>query len=162
MSRGRLLFPFYAVLSPINTSATAAQDGGRGYHPFFRSPRRRSDGTSATTFDDAARIPCQVETEDEEVRLLRMAQTGNNDGSKIVLVFHFADLEDMNLVTDNGRAMIKKGDRLIRIEDREENILDDYEELDMVITAAAPSSYGLSSRRRNLLIVTCERREHGG
>ena len=161
MSRGRIIFGFYAVLAPLDTAATAAADGGTGYNPFLRTPLRRSDGTSAVTYGDPIRVVCQVETEDDEVRALRMARTGDNDNSEVVLVFHFQVLEDMNLVTDRGRALIKKGDRLLRIEDRDENVLDDYEELDMVVTSASPESYGLSSRRRNLLVVRCNRRDHG-
>ena len=161
MSRGRLIWPFQAVIEQYNTGATEASEGGTGYHPFFREPVKTTSGEDTRKYDSPIVIPCQVETERDEVRVLRMTQSGDNEQVAIVLVFHFQDLEDFDLVDDNGRSRIKKGDRLLRVEDLDEIVLDDYGSLNMVITGAEPHSYGLSSRRRNLLVCRVERREHG-
>ncbi|TXH17462.1 MAG: hypothetical protein E6R03_03915 [Hyphomicrobiaceae bacterium] len=161
MTRGRLIFPMTCRYEPLDTAATAAQDGGTGYDRDFREPIRRPDRTTSLTYGDPIEVECQVETEDDVQRLLDQQTHGDQSKSEVRLCFHFQDLEDQGLVDDNGRALIKNGDHLLALLDVDGNILDDYAQMDLVVTHAQPRSYGLSSLRRNLLLVTWSRRSRG-
>jgi hypothetical protein len=100
------------------------------------------------------RIPCQVEP--GEFESLHMTTSGNSPQTRVVLVFHFMDLERLALVDPTtGQALIRVGDRLAALCDRVGTPLETYRNPPGVfVVEARPSGYGLFRPlpRRNLLI----------
>jgi hypothetical protein len=163
--RGRLIFPFLAELAQLDTAATAADPDGAGplaagYDPIFRSPVVRTDGTGARV-SSRAEVLVQLPTsiDDKAQEQLRMMATGNAPGRRLVLTFHFRDLERRGLVDTNGDAKIRVNDRLVRILTRDGQLVQLFGNPPGVfVTELNPLSYGLG-RKRNLLDVTLEDRE---
>jgi hypothetical protein len=162
MIRGRLIYRFLAELRRRSFGGAALAD------PDFKEPRlidADDDG-----LDDRPRfelppinVPCQVEpkTFDE----LSMLASGNSPRSNFELIFHFADLERLELVDETtGDALIRPGDRLAAIRD----LCGDLVQLirnppGVYVTEARPIGFGLGMLRprRNLLLVTLEDRRQG-
>lgn len=68
------------------------------------------------------RLPCQVEP--QTIEALRLTATGNTPESSLTLVFHFQDLERLQLVdAPTGEALIRRGDRLGGLFDTEGNLV---------------------------------------
>lgn len=170
--RGRLINPFLAELAQLDTVATAADPDGAGaetsgYDPDFREPIKvtGSDGLPESARRELAPIlvPCQVEIGSFEV--MQQLASGNTPDSRVVLVFHFADLENMGLVDPStGEALIRVNDRLIALRRlADESLIQQVRTKSggLYITEAQPQSFGLAGGDRNLLVCTFEEREQG-
>jgi hypothetical protein len=115
--RGRLINPFRADIRQLDTEATEAAKGGHGYDEDFKEPSPvdkdgdgEGPGVSTRAEKPALLIPAQVEMGTGEK--LRQFFQGNDPVSRLVLIFHFRDLEKMGLVDDRGNARLRIGDRL--------------------------------------------------
>jgi hypothetical protein len=120
-------------------------------------------GTDARAELEPIDLRCQVE--DQAWETLRMMRTGNAQRLEVVLVFHFAQLEELGLVdATTGDALAPRvGDRLVSIRR--------YPGLEVVQAVptppglyceeAAPRSHGLSGGHRNLLVCTFRERTRG-
>lgn len=166
--RGRLINPFMAVIARFDRNATREQppdDAGEfvgGYDDVFREPIvvTQEDGTR----DEARRekrinVPCQVE--DHAFQSQRMTEAGNNPDSRLVLVFHFRDLERLGLVDPvTGLARITPNDRLVEIRSYccRHLIQKIPDPPGLYATQALPTAFSLA-RARNLLVVTFQERE---
>ena len=112
---------------------------------------------------DPIRIPCQVETDrfDE----LRMLPSGNSPRSELDLVFHFRDLELLELVDPvTGDALIRPGDRLSGIYDKFGHPVQAIRTPPgLYVSQARPIGFGLFRvrPRRNLLLVSFQDRQTG-
>lgn len=168
--RGRLINPFVAVLGLLDTVATAADPDGAGpetsgYDDIFDEPIVYDDSDETTNEridarkETQVRVPCQVET--AQVDRLDMSFSGDMPDNAIRLVFHFCDLERLGLIDSDNNATIKKGDRLIEIRRACNDTLEQTMRTPIYATHVRPASFGLSSHRRNLLIVLFEEREKG-
>lgn len=166
--RGRLIIPFLAELAQLDTQATAADPDGAGpltsgYDADFREPilTGTSPGTVRRVEHTAIRVPCQVEVAAFDA--LNEMAAGNAPSSRVVLVFHFADLEAAGLVdATTGEALIRPRDRLVSIR----KCTPDAPIIQAIRTPpglyavdAQPQSFGLSGGERNLLIVGFEQRD---
>lgn len=177
MSRGRLISPFLVDLALLDTAATETTDpdaGGpltSGIDPIFREPVLVSGGTTpAAPAPSKPRVETMVtvraQVEDESWEALRMMSLGNSPNSRVVLVFHFRELELANLVDPTtGRALIKVTDRLVAIRrwptgDLVQSVLTPP---GLYCTEAMPRSFGLAliGAHRNLLVCTFEPRDVG-
>lgn len=158
MTRGRLIYPFIAEIAALNTLATSFNGAplADGYDFDFKEPVKKADGTTSRVYDASFRIECQVETESagDTFDKLGMRNLGDDGDTEIKLCFHFQDLEDMGLVDANGRGQINKGAKLVAIFDSDGEEVDNYAERSLFVVEAQPRSYGLSSLKRNLLVVT--------
>src|SRR5438045_791760 len=115
--RGRLLQTFAAVLAPLDTAATAADPDGpgplrSGYDADFQEtvllPTSAGPGRDARREKPLIRVPCQIEI--QSFGELAEIATGNSPRSRLVLVFHFADLERLGLVDlASGEALLRIG-----------------------------------------------------
>lgn len=166
--RGRLINPFMAVIARFDRNATRDQppdDDGvlpSGFDDVFREPLvvTQDDGTR----DEARRerliyVPCQVE--DHAFQTQRMTEAGNNPDSRLVLVFHFRDLERLSLVNrETGIARITPNDRLVEIRSYccRHLIQKIPDPPGLYATQALPTAFSLA-RARNLLVVTFQERE---
>jgi hypothetical protein len=167
--QGRLIRPLLAELGQLDPVATASDPGGAGsltsgYDPDFQEtvllPTSRGPGQAARREKPPIRVPCQIEVQafDELAELA----TGNSPRSRLVLVFHFADLERLGLVDPHtGDALLRVGDRLIAIRDRRTGDLVQAVRTPPGLYLTEPQpEFGLGGRR-NLLIATFGERALG-
>lgn len=160
--RGRLICPMLAEIARLDTQAT---EQAGGYDPDFRTVRTSYPGgvrTSARRELPPVQVPCQVEDGSWESQ--RQTAAGNAPDSRLVLVFHYEDLEQLGLVDPTTLdALLRVNDRLVRLLDRDTGALAlrvRDEAGGLFITEAKPGGLGLGGRR-NLLIATFEERPQG-
>lgn len=164
--RGRLINPFLAKVARYDSVSTAADPdaGGElagGFDPDFREPYILPSTGKSTRKEYAPQlIPCQVEVGTYEAQ--QMANTGNDPDGRMILVFHFAILEELGLVDPvSGEALLRPNDRLVSIHRADDESLiqtvnapDGY-----FCVESQPQSFGLAGGERNLLLCTYARRE---
>lgn len=165
--RGRLINPFLAELARLDTAATAGDPDGAGpltsgYDPDFKEtlvvPDETWRGHDARRERPPIRVPCQVEV--ANFGELEELLTGNSPRSHIVLVFHFEDLERMDLVDSvTGDARLRVDDRLVAIRDfyTGEVVQAIRTPPGLYITEVQPQSFGLGLRRNLLFAIFNER-----
>jgi hypothetical protein len=165
--RGRLINPFLAEIAQLDTVATAADPDGAGpavsgYDPDFKETlvlgMPGGERVDARKEKVPIRVPCQVEVGAFEA--LQQLAAGNSPNSRIVLVFHFRDLERMGLVdVPTGEALLRINDRLVAIH-RMDGVLVQAVRTPpgLYATEVQPQSFGLGLSR-NLLLVTFDERE---
>ena len=168
--RGRLIDPFSAEIAQLDVAATAADpdDSGpltSGYDQDFKEtvmvPSATWRGVDARREKPPIQVPCQVEV--AAFNELQELLTGNSPRSQLTLVFHFVDLERMNLVDlKTGAALLRVNDRLVSIRDYHtgEVVQTVRTPPGLYITEAQPQSFGLGLRR-NLLLATFNERALG-
>lgn len=158
MTRGRLLFPLLAELAQLDTHATELADG---YDPVWRTVKttyqngERVRGQVYKT--PTLRVRCQVEPAQEAAQ--QRAPAGNVPDSRMVLVFHFADLERAGLIDPDGHALLRVDDKLVAM----------HTTAGVLVKRLAPSLFATEVQdgglglggRRNLAMVTFEDRPQG-
>jgi hypothetical protein len=164
-----LINAFAAELAQLDTAATAADPDGlgpltSGYDADFQEPVlvpiAAGGGQDARREKPAIRVPCQVEVQ-AFAELTELA-TGNSPHSRLVLVFHFVDLEQLGLVhPTTGDALLQVGDRLVAIRDlRTGELVQAIRTPPGLYLTEAQPEFGLG-RRRNLLLATFTERALG-
>lgn len=160
--RGQLIWPMTVELALLDSAATAAADG---YDDIFDEPvmvpppTGSARGTIARV-DDTIRLPAQVEP--EEFEALQMMTTGSSPRSLLRLCFHYRDLEDAGLLEPTTlRPKIRVNDRLVAIYDyRTAELIEQFPNPPGFFAREVRSAdFGLSSLKRNLLLVTFMERE---
>lgn len=165
--RGALIFPFLARIHPLDLAGTAASPGPgipSGFDPHFRVPVRVPNGTqqgqSARRELPPVELTCQVE--DEAWESLQMMRSGNSPNTRVLLVFHFEELEYLGHVdAATGDALMPRvGDRLGAILRHPDGLLvqEMAEKPGIYCTQAQPRSHGPGGHR-NLLVCTFEARD---
>ncbi len=161
--RGRLIVPFLAKIARIDTDGSAAAPVGHagyssGFDDVFKEPMRFEDGTSGRKETAPQFIPCQIEV--TQFDALHETAAGDDPDGSVILVFHFQDLEDANLVdAGTGAALLRKNDRLLAIHRYEdEGLIQSFGD-GYFCTEAQPQSFGLSGGERNLLLCTYKTRD---
>lgn len=163
--RGRLIFPFIAVIRRLDTSATEAVAGG-GYDPDFRTTKRTypgNIGARESTRRELApvQVRCQVEMGRWEAQ--RQVASGNAPDTQLTTVIHFRELEGLGLVhTATGDALFRVGDRLESILRLRDGALVQAVRLpqSLYATEVQPAAFGIG-RERNLLVITWDERPQG-
>lgn len=166
--RGRLIFPMLVRIGRIDLATMGTDPDGAGpltssFDADFREPIRVANGTqagaSARTEYALVELPAQIE--DQEWKSLSMESTGNDPRTTVTLVFHFADLERLGFIdpaTKTATCPIV-GDRLDAIIDPNTGDVEQKSPTPGIYCVhAEPRSYGLGSRRRNLLVCTFSER----
>lgn len=169
--RGRLIWPVVARIARLDPSGTAADPDAAGpltsgFDADFREPVKvpvAGSTVGATSRKELADLDLPVQVEDAAWEALEEMRTGDASESRLVLVFHFADLEARALVdpTTGDALAPRKGDRLVAILDPHTNAVVQAVTTPpgLYVTEARPASFGLSARTRNLLLVTFESRD---
>lgn len=165
--RGRLIFPFSCTIARLDTAATLANTGGaifdEGFDHVFREPQvvPGSDNLDTSTRVEALveLVPCQIHNERGPLNQLNAMLGGNSPTSKLMLVFHYIDLETRALVDTDGSAVFKVNDRLVSLSTNMGVLIRDFEADPVYATHVQDRSFGLSGLQRNLLAVTFERRD---
>ena len=158
MTRGRLIFPFFAELFRFDAEATGSDDDGPGPLPAGFDPDFRESVVDATTTRPRRRelmpirVPCQIEPEAFEA--LAMTAAGNAPRSAMTLIMHLADLESRGLVdAATGNPRIAIHDRLSAIFDRRGRpVFAAPDPPGLFVTEVRPAGFGLGGRR-NLVFV---------
>jgi len=165
--RGHLLFRFVAELCRVDRPGTGSADPDGvgpltgGFDPDFKEsvvidPADDSIGERVRAEFPPVRVPCQVETNAWEE--LAMQGAGDAPRSDLVLVFHFRDLERLDLVDPTtGAARIGPGDRLQALFDVAGELVQAVRTPPgLYVTEARPAGFGLfmPRPRRNLLLVS--------
>lgn len=156
--RGRLIWPMIVELAPIDTAATQAASG---YDHVFNEPLLNADGASALVYGTPYLLAAQVQTEAGRYDNLDPMANGDAASTLLWTLFHYADLEDQGRVDSAGRATIRKGDRLLSIQDNTGVVVRTFSTPIMIATQVQDRSFGLSALRRNLLRVQWESRDRG-
>lgn len=168
--RGRLIWPMLAEIAQLDTSATAQDPDGAGpltagYDDVFREPVKLPPAGGAsgggTTNREESTVILPVQVEPQVFEQLQMLATGNSPTSMIRLTFHYRDLEAAGFVeAATGRPLLRINDRLVAIRDYRTGEL--IEQIPnppgLYATQVQSRSFGLSSLKRNLLLVTFEER----
>jgi hypothetical protein len=164
--RGRLINPFLAEIAQLDTVATAADPDGTGplasgYDPDFKETVVLAPAGArldARREKPSLRVRCQVEVGAFEA--LQQLAAGNSPNSRVVLVFHFQDLERMGLVdAASGEGRLRVNDRLVAIHSVRGQLVQAVRTPPgLFATEVQPQSFGLGLSR-NLLLVTFEERE---
>ena len=144
-------------LALLDTVASAV---GGGYDPIFHEPVMVPPPTGSsrgiiTRDDDLIRLPAQVEP--EEFEALNMGHTGSSPRSLLRLTFHYKDLEGAGLLdATTKRPKLRTNDRLVAIYDiRTTALIETFPNPPGFFAAQVQSAdFGLSSFKRNLLVVT--------
>jgi hypothetical protein len=170
--RGRLINRFLADIARLDTEASAADPDGAGpetsgYDDDFREPVviDVDDGDVTTNVRGETRqeqatitVPCQVETAMHE--RLNMAPGGNIPDSRMNLVFHFCDLEQLGLIDDDGNAKLKINDRLVQLRRvcGDQDVEQKLPSGGLYATHVFPTAFGIG-QRKNLLVIQFDDRE---
>lgn len=165
--RGRLINPFLAEIAQLDTVATAADPDGAGplpsgYDADFKetvvSSAPAGARIDARREKPSIRVPCQVEVAAFEA--MQQLAAGNSPNSRIVLVFHFRDLERMGLVhVATGEALLRVNDRLVAIHRKDGDLVQAIRTPPgLYATEVQPQSFGIGLSR-NLLLVTFHERD---
>lgn len=150
--RGRLIFPMICELALIDTDG--AEQAGR-QDPVFRTlPASNATGVRRTgRYESPTTIRLHAQVEDISAQRQRQIAAGNAPESRLGLVFHFEELEELGLVDADGLAKVRVNDRLVAIYDA------DGDELQerfpgvpggLYCVEVPPHSFGLSGGKRNL------------
>lgn len=154
--RGRLIFPFRASIRQLDTAATAAAKSGAGYDEDFKEPSPTppaggaGPGTSTRAESTALVLPCQVEMGTGE-KVRQFFQGADMDG-RLVLVFHFRDLEAAGLVDASGNARLRHSDRLASIANSRTGEVVFTPRDPLYVIEVTATAFGIG-RGRNLLTV---------
>jgi len=167
--RGRLIWPMLAEIAQLDTAATAGDPDGAGplesgYDDEFRTvrivpPASGSERGTSARKETLVRLPVQVEPEIFEQ--LQMMTTGNSPGSLLRLTFHYRDLEAAGMIeAGTNRSKLHIDDRLHAIRDYRTGALVELvpNPPGLFATQVQSRSFGLSSLKRNLLLMTFEQR----
>jgi hypothetical protein len=157
--RGRLILPFSASIARLDGAGTLTDPG---YDSDFKETVLLPAGAGGIADGrrelPPVRLPCQVEVGAFEA--MQQTAGGDSPASRIILVFHFRDLEARGLVNPTtGAALLKVNDRLVAVHDRKGRLVQSIRTPPgLYATQVQPDSFGLGSAR-NLLLVTFEDRE---
>mgnify|MGYP001817289396 CR=1 FL=1 len=169
MGRGRLIFPFLAVIARLDVIKSSSDPDGageldEGYDHVLREPHTYTNTSGVrqdTRQDKCILVPCQIE--DRVLEGQRQIQAGNNPQSIMTLVFHFRDLERLGLVDrTTGMANIRPNDRLDRLlHCRTKKLVQSFRNPPgLFAVSCTPAGFGIGNAR-NLLLCVFEEREQG-
>lgn len=166
--RGRLIFPFIVEIAQLDTAATEADPDGvgdltTGYDPTFRTPLKvlqdPADQVGESTRVESGPIQVRAQIEPAQFESLEMMISGESPNSSFAIVCHYKDLEAAGLVGADGRPLIYKRDRLVRILTRYGKLVEEIPNPPgLFITQVQSRGFGHGTER-NLLLLVFEDRE---
>jgi len=149
------LLPQETWANPPDPSVTT------GYDPDFREPvaAQAAGGlevTDARVYGPELEIPCQLEIKTfEEIQML---EAGDDALTRVVFVLHRRDLEQLQLLDEEtGNIILKKNDKIVRLEKEGRKVLLPHEEL--YICRIDPGSAGFGPDGYDLHIVLTKARD---
>jgi hypothetical protein len=170
MPRGRLIWPMIVDIASLDTAAVAADPDAAGpltsgYDADFGEPRVVPPSSGSAVVEPVRvevirQLRAQVQPSEQDQ--LQMGVTGRMPATRVVLVFHYHDLEAAGLVTlSSGRPVLRgPGDRLAAVRHpRTLALIEEYPvKPGLFATQVRSASFGLGPTR-NLLFVTFEQRD---
>ena len=164
MPRGRLISKFLIGVCRLDTQATADVVGG-GYDEDFREPIKTAVagnpvGQSSRREMAEVRVPVQIHT--ERVNEQQQMAGGQTPKTRTVYLAHVKWLERNGLVGTDGRALIKPGDRIAALYQKDGTLIETFTNPPgQYVVKAVPDSYGLAlhNPKRNILAITIDDRQ---
>ncbi len=170
--RGKLLFPLYVAIARLDTQATDA--GGTGYNPITKQPKvvYANPGTSAQVRTDTRvymePLILRAQIERSTWQAMQMGPGGNVPNSRLTLIFHMTQLEQLGLVDAvTGEPTLKVTDKLIGIYSscgkaatHLKQVADIRDAPGCYCTEVSAAGEGLAGNR-NLLKMVFDDRPHG-
>lgn len=165
--RGRLIFPFVAVLARVDPAAieAAGPGGAEGFDDDFLEPTNEAVGDAVVPIRrELAELRLRAQIEPGTFVQLRRLLAGFAPEAEMTLTLHMPELEDAGLVGADGWPTLRAGDRLARIEDEDGvTVLEIADPPGIYLDTMTPDSFGLlGSKRPNLLICALTDRPQGG
>ena len=162
--RGRLIWPFKASISRLDTLATANNAiAGQpaGYDHVFREPVTTSDSDSRL-YRAPVMVTCQVRTEIGAYERQRQYPAGRELDYDVRLCLHYSELEASGLVTATGASGFQPSDRLDQIYKADgTTLVRDYTADELYCVHVQDRSFGLSGGDRNLVLLYFKDRTQG-
>lgn len=168
MPRGRLLFPFLVELAQLDTVASEADPDGAGsltsgYNETFREPvsvLADPDDQVGSLVREESIITFLAQIEPGMFERLEMILGGQSPVSRFIVIAHYQDLENVNLVDETtGKSLIQKHDRLSRILDCDGNLVEVIPNPPGLFVHQVQSRGFGPGTSRNLLLIAFEDRK---
>lgn len=158
--RPGLIWPSRVVIAQLDTNATRAASGYDDDFREFTLVDGDGDGIGEAQRVEKAEVTLMAQVATRHHEFADQAPHGQVPKTdNLELTFAFEDLEAAGLRAADGRALLVPGDRLVRIEDQNGNVVHTYPDPPgMFLIAARPS--GFLGQQPNLLVCTfADRRE---
>jgi hypothetical protein len=159
--RGRLLWWFWCGIYRLDTEGTEAAGG---YDNRFRTVKtsypRGPDKPRERGRVELPEVRLKAQTEIFDGDRQQQGPAGNVPQSKLVLVFHMKQLEQLGLVDEDGQPLIHVGDRLDAIYTKTGKLVRRYTNPQMFATEVPQHAFGLGFDQ-NLLNVVFDDRPQG-
>lgn len=159
MYRGRLIKPVKAVLYPLDTAATEANDGGfsSGFDPIFQEPVKNEDGTTSRVEMAPVTLRCQVRGQIGDYDRANFSGSGHHSEFDLVLIFYRQDLEAAGLIGDAGENRLRVNCRLDSLLRLNGDILRIYNEPTLFCTEDQDRGIGFASNINLIQLRFAER-----
>ena len=159
--RGRIIQKMKVGIARYDEAAMSAVVGG-GFDSDFQEALPVNDGTQegATSKRYYAEqfFTCQLDR-DNWGRTIQ-TRSGENIQADIVIVLHRPELERMGLIDTNGKPLFRRGDKIVKIQDRRGNTQEIFDDPPgMFIETMDTAGHGLSAfgtSKQNLLYLYCK------
>lgn len=158
--RGRLIFPMFVTVAPLDTEATEAADGYDDDYNTTTLVDNDGDGKGETARVEGTPFEFKAQIENDMEEMQRMTKTGDLPNSAVGLVVHLRDMNLAGLITTTRPLGVKKGDRLTVQKDRKKNIVKTYDNPMMYCTHAKHLDAYLG-RQANMAILIFGERPRG-
>lgn len=121
--RGRLIHQFTLELAQLDTQATEEVPEG-GYDPVFSEPRLVDDGTqTGASSRRETKLCIDAQIDPATFNAARTLAGGRVREARVTCLVHYRDLERRGLIDPTGSPMIRVGDRLAAVRDRDDNVV---------------------------------------
>ncbi len=160
---GRAIFPMRIVIRQLLTNTTRAASGYDDRLREFKMVDTNSDGIGTPARSESAElvIPGQVTTRvldrGDQREGGRVPETPN-----LEVTLHRRDLKAAGLLAADGRCKIVPGDRLVRIESRSGDVIQDFPDPPGMYLASSRVSGFLGSTANLVVCTFTDRREAPG
>lgn len=161
--RGRLIFPFRVFIARVDPAsiADAGPGGEDGFDDDFREPTlEQVSGREVPVRRELDSVMLAAQIEPGTFDGMEMLAQGNSPRGDMQISISHRVIEDAGLVDDNGRATLRAGDRLVKIEG-DLTRFSYHVDPPLYIESTTADSWGLGSGRPNLLVVSLTDRPQG-
>jgi hypothetical protein len=149
--RGRLIFPMFVTVAPLDTAATEAADGYDDDYKTVNLVDNDGDGIGETKRTEGTEYEFKAQIENDMEELQRMTRTGDLPNSAVGLIVHLRDMTRGGYITTARPLGVKKADRLVMQKDRKRAVVKTYDDPKLYCTHAKHLD-GYLGRRANLAL----------
>ncbi|MCP4573349.1 MAG: hypothetical protein GY838_13420 [bacterium] len=155
--RGRLIFPMFVTVAPLDTEAT---ETAAGYDDDYRTVTlddTNGDGKGETKRVEGTPFEFKAQMENDMEEMQRMTKTGDLPNSAVGLVVHLRDMNRLGLITTSRPLGVKKGDRLTVQKNRKKAVVKTYDDPELFCTHAKHLDAYIGRQANMAILVFGER-----